>query len=353
MQTPILHSNQADAIIWLKDKSGDYNVKAAYRNIAAEHNHVSQPQNTNWHSFWSMKLPPKLQIFGWKCLHNSLSLGNNLLKKHFKIDGTCPFGCDVIETDKHIFLECLISRAAWFISPLGYRSSVINIHSFREWILHSIETYKKGFKDNSIMLKLLWFCWAIYLHRNEVKFKGIEPHPEKIVRIWHKEVSKLNFFEHAAEDLHIPWRDIPHTRHHAVNICDRWTSKDVFIAGQYFKKYGKNIFVAFCFRNNAPYILLYFCEGGPNRILETFFKGFRTFLERCYHIQNLKMNIIPQINFNILGKDCSLAIYKKDILHHLEEFTGNWSLSPQKHNMRIKEFWPWIDSYILGTSCFI
>lgn len=135
----------------------------------------------NWHRLWNGNLPPKLSMFVWKCFHHGLPFGANLLKKHFNITGLCPFGCDTIEDEKHFFLHCPMTRAAWFASPLAFRSDQIHQMEFKDWLSHNIQTGMTG--NDTVLRHILWFCWAIYTHRNEVLFKMIIPSPHQIMEI--------------------------------------------------------------------------------------------------------------------------------------------------------------------------
>lgn len=114
MQTPVSHTNRPDTIMWTKDNRGSYSVKIAYKDLLDNREENVRNLSQDWSSLWKSQLPPKLLLFIWKCLHNSLPLGTNLLKKHFQIDGSCAFGCENTEDDKHLFLDFQMTRAAWF-----------------------------------------------------------------------------------------------------------------------------------------------------------------------------------------------------------------------------------------------
>lgn len=226
------------------------------------------------------------------------------------------------------------------------------MQDFKSWMMQLINTHRTEKNDNNCLILMMWFCWAIYSHRNDVKFNHVEPHPSKIVDIWNTQISKLQFLAHASEDLHIPRHVTPPHRTH-VHCYGHMSPHDVFIAGQRFKINNKNIFAAFNFRNNSPHLLFYYCEMGNNRILEIFAKGFRSFLERCSTLQYFQMNIICQANFNIHGKDALLRVIKEDIMQILKDKENSWSFSQDRHKLKLKELWPWIDSYIRGICCFM
>lgn len=179
MKIHISHTNRPDSIVWTKDTKGSFSVKAAYRDLINTRSLPNPRSNMDWSYIWDSHLPPKLLLFSGKCLHNSLPLGDNLLRKQFKIDGKCPFGCDTVETDTHLFLGCPMTRAAWFGSPLAFKSSMHDSQNFQDWLYHCFMHDQSD--DHNILHQILWFCWAIYLHRNEVFFKKTTRSPRTII----------------------------------------------------------------------------------------------------------------------------------------------------------------------------
>lgn len=99
---PTSHTGIKDRIVWTRNYSGTYSVKDAYAlSITSQKGNQS---NFPWKEFWKVQGLPKIRLFGWKCINNALPLGANLLKKNFRIDATCAFGCNTIEDDNHLFL---------------------------------------------------------------------------------------------------------------------------------------------------------------------------------------------------------------------------------------------------------
>lgn len=289
-------------------------------------------------------------MFVWKCLHHGLPLGANLLKKHFNINGLCPFGRDTVEDEMHLFLSCPMTRAAWFASPLVYRSDSIHQVVFKDWISHTIQSGRN--RDDPLLRQMLWFCWSIYTHRNDVLFKMIIPAPHQIIELWSKEMQKLNFFKHADQELHI--FTTPAIKHRQNNSSNPgWKQNDILLGGKSYKTANKTVFVVFQLNSSTPHLLFYHCTLGRENVVLTFFEGFRRFLELSRDHRREAANLICQHNFNLKSSNVHVATILEDIHHMLNDKDNNWKLSNTRHDLKIKTLWPWIDSFIPGTFCFL
>lgn len=96
---------------------------------------------------------------------NALPLGDNLLKRHFNIIGECPFGCQVIEIDMHLFKHCEFAKAAWFRSQLSLQTEVFNHTSMSSWF----EYFQR--KDK------------ILCHRNKTFFEHKQVKPQDAIHV--------------------------------------------------------------------------------------------------------------------------------------------------------------------------
>ena len=71
-----------------------------------------------WRDIWNLKVPPKLCHFIWKGCRNILAVRQNLQQAGIRLENTCPFCEEEVETQFHIFFRCPFARAFWFGSPL-------------------------------------------------------------------------------------------------------------------------------------------------------------------------------------------------------------------------------------------
>lgn len=98
-------------------------------------------------------------------------LGANLLKKKFNINGLCAFECNSPETDDHLFLNCPFARRTWLGSPLTIRPCSAAPNGFRHWLGTLLNNCDKNDHCKEIFIGILTFAWALYTHRNQVRFQ--------------------------------------------------------------------------------------------------------------------------------------------------------------------------------------
>ena len=83
----------------------------------------------------------------------------------------CPLCDSRIETLKHLFIECLILRIAWSLSPWSIRFDSSLFHSFVDWIKLILKPSGLGIQKSEESLFSLYAaisCDVIWRRRNEV-----------------------------------------------------------------------------------------------------------------------------------------------------------------------------------------
>lgn len=73
---PTSHHDTCDKLVWAKNGRGIYTVKDAYSQSVLPSTPTTQP--ILWKKFWKLPSPPKVLLFGWKCLQHALPLGSQL-----------------------------------------------------------------------------------------------------------------------------------------------------------------------------------------------------------------------------------------------------------------------------------
>ncbi|KAL9669090.1 hypothetical protein QQ045_006631 [Rhodiola kirilowii] len=112
------------SFLWKFSSSQEYDVRSGYQlavNIAKQEEdkgEVSNPSRIKacWKQFWKLPIPRKVKIFGWRCYHNGLHVGNNLFVRQISTDVSCPICNFEVETEGHVFLHCWWSKAIWGLS---------------------------------------------------------------------------------------------------------------------------------------------------------------------------------------------------------------------------------------------
>ncbi|KAL0345945.1 UNVERIFIED_CONTAM: hypothetical protein Sradi_4425800 [Sesamum radiatum] len=99
-----------DELIWHYEVHGRFSVRSAYllASTLKEDGAGSNPR-VGWQFIWKSKAPPKVLMFAWRCVHNSLPTADNLKRKMISTGGCA--GCLAIEENIiHSLLHCSFAR---------------------------------------------------------------------------------------------------------------------------------------------------------------------------------------------------------------------------------------------------
>ena len=66
-----------------------------------------------WRKIWSLRLPGKIKIFLWRCLHNVIPYFFILANRHIGSISQCPICKAGAEDIKHALFNCMRAKAVW------------------------------------------------------------------------------------------------------------------------------------------------------------------------------------------------------------------------------------------------
>jgi hypothetical protein len=119
---------------------------------------------------WKDLVPPKIKVFIWQLMHNSLWTREFLSYKHITShqQASCPFcDCD-IESYKHLFLHCLEPWKLWS-RLMNWLRDLVVYAKFIWSYLATVESF--GYSSNFIVV--LWNSLedlGIWMTRNNMVF---------------------------------------------------------------------------------------------------------------------------------------------------------------------------------------
>ncbi|KAJ1695518.1 hypothetical protein LUZ63_012216 [Rhynchospora breviuscula] len=119
VKPPSISSTREDRIIFSYAKNGQFTLKKAYQLIAATPDiTVFQPEvlKVIWHT---QGLLPRIRLFLWKTMHNSLPLGDILGRRISNASRPCELCGSQAETISHALFTCPWARTLWIASSLG------------------------------------------------------------------------------------------------------------------------------------------------------------------------------------------------------------------------------------------
>jgi hypothetical protein len=90
----------------------------------------------------------------------------------------------VTETVDHLFLNCHFSRDCWNSIGIAIQNDVT--------ILQAVQQIKDQAYPSFFMLTIILMCWSIWIVRNDLIFKGIQPSVVRAKEIYRKEMKILS-----------------------------------------------------------------------------------------------------------------------------------------------------------------
>ncbi|GAA0175267.1 hypothetical protein LIER_28477 [Lithospermum erythrorhizon] len=110
LSIPLSKHNIRDRVIWNHSRSGEYYTSSWYltardmrKNGDLHGNYRGESSRGGsvgswWKELWSLKMPPRVKLFLWKCLDNALPTRDNLMKRGMKGEECCVLCNSMPET---------------------------------------------------------------------------------------------------------------------------------------------------------------------------------------------------------------------------------------------------------------
>ena len=144
MKIPLPKTNVGgDKLLWKHSKSGDFEVKTAYRLLlkdclasSIDSHRVNLVESKIWALIWKIKLPQKIWTFIWILLHDCLPTLQLLKIRGISDDKLCPMCNYEEESASHLFLLCPFARACWHGSSLAVHTSNFSDIFVQQWLIN-------------------------------------------------------------------------------------------------------------------------------------------------------------------------------------------------------------------------
>lgn len=152
-----------DVFKWKLKSNGSFTVRSMYRYLIINNIRVSPV-------IWRTKVPLKIKIFMWYLQKGVVLTKDNLIRRNWSGNASCAF-CVKTETIQHLFFECHHAKFLWRLChiALGILPPRGVSDMFGGWV-------QQGGSTNSLfLLGAAGFCWALWLHRNDVVFEKSRP----------------------------------------------------------------------------------------------------------------------------------------------------------------------------------
>lgn len=117
---------------------------------------------------WKVKVPPKIKVFVWLIMRNSILTKDNLLRRGWSGDANCVF-CGKEESVDHLFLNCSVAKFLWGIlqTCFGFGALPDNMKTlWTDWISRFGKEKRK-----KLCVGIFALLWSIWTCRNDICFE--------------------------------------------------------------------------------------------------------------------------------------------------------------------------------------
>jgi ribonuclease HI len=161
--------------------SGVYTAAAGYKIVTGVP--WVPPNPGPWKALWNYPSIPKVDLFTWTLIHNSILTFDNLKRRGWEGPSRCPLCTQTEETIDHLLFNCDFSKEVWgfLVGPLASNLPTESKELFNCWLsLTPFDLTKKN------LLKTIWMwipkftCWKIWLERNNRIFKEEKRLPAQV-----------------------------------------------------------------------------------------------------------------------------------------------------------------------------
>lgn len=120
----------SDKLAWKFSPKGDFDLRSAYC-LA-----TNSSSNDSFSGSWIWKLPslPRIQIFIWKCMKQSIGVKECLANKGIPLDTTCPLCHLEAESIMHALQDCNLVKPTWFQLGTHCLYPFFFYQDIREWL---------------------------------------------------------------------------------------------------------------------------------------------------------------------------------------------------------------------------
>ena len=159
-----------DAWIWRHSR---FSVRAAYHILCGQEPPEDPPLIRRCQLVWKQRLPLKIRLFGWLLLRRRLLTRVRRRRQNPEAPVECPL-CHEAKDCFHLFLKCPLVQAAWRAVGAGHL-----VTSSDEEFWYSVS--KGVLRQEAEWRRIFATLWSVWLHRNQVIFRGRSPADKEIV----------------------------------------------------------------------------------------------------------------------------------------------------------------------------
>ncbi|XP_073351694.1 uncharacterized protein [Aegilops tauschii subsp. strangulata] len=185
-----------DVLAWAPEKSGVFSVRSAYRFAMDEREHPLASASSRapdgrraiWKTIWGCPAPPKVRVFAWRLVSNSLAIWANKFTRNLELNDLCPL-CGVEREDGfHAMCRCPRARDLWRAVARDWPLPDVDEVRYTgpEWLLGVLDQLPEI--SRMVLLMVLWRIWHV---RNEITHDKAPPSTESSRRFLQSYINSL------------------------------------------------------------------------------------------------------------------------------------------------------------------
>ncbi|XP_058783065.1 uncharacterized protein LOC131657716 [Vicia villosa] len=175
-----------DVLIWPLQDSHCYSVRSYYTKLVQDS--VVELGDSRVRAalqvIWKVKVPSKMQIFGWRLMHDRLPTKSQLSKRGIimeNADSPCVFGCGQVEEVDYVFISCCCGRVVWSKMFLWLGLDYMEEVNCCDHFIQMVTVLKSFCVNNRADEIWLAVCWCLWRHHDKIIFNNRVADPDEIV----------------------------------------------------------------------------------------------------------------------------------------------------------------------------
>lgn len=179
--TPIpLIARNNDKLAWKFSPKGSFDMGSAY--LIASNLMEAESFAGSW--IWKLQTLPRIQMFIWRCMHNSIAVKEVIAKRGILIDTSCPMCQSEAESLTHALQDCNMVKPFWLKLGTNCLCPSFFSQGIKDWLI-SNSSLKSSQNAAGLPWNILfpYAIWMIWKQRNNVCFSNKRPNPnlDKVV----------------------------------------------------------------------------------------------------------------------------------------------------------------------------
>ena len=150
-----------------------FSARGAYRLLLATESMEDPDVVRRCRLLWKRRILLKIKIFGWLLIRGRLMTRSRRQRYVPEADAGCVMCFDAIEDYTHQFFECPLGQPVWTAAALG---GIDATSAAAFWRSICQGPFRREAEWKTIFATL----WAIWLHRNEIIFRGRLPFTDAV-----------------------------------------------------------------------------------------------------------------------------------------------------------------------------